>query len=274
MRDDDHRHPLVRELLDEGEHLADHLRVERGGRLIEEHDLRIHCKRAHDGDALALAAGQGGRIHLCLIGEADARQQLHGARLRLLFDLLFAPDLHLRSSVLLFRIAFFMKNLPEAGAADVLHSDVDGRERDIVEHVHVIEQVELLEHHAHAATLEVDVHLQVAQVIALKEDVTVRRVLEHVQAAQKSALAAARRANDGDLFAGVHLFGNIVEDDEIAVALGQVLHLDEGVRVDRLDGRLLRLGEFGFLNLRPRLFGGGQRFSAFHSCATSFRLSG
>ena len=39
------------------EHFLDHLRVERRGRLVEQHDLRLHGERAGDGDPLLLTAG-------------------------------------------------------------------------------------------------------------------------------------------------------------------------------------------------------------------------
>ena len=43
---------------DDVEDLAHHLRVEGGGDLVEEEDLGVHHEGAHDGDALALAAGE------------------------------------------------------------------------------------------------------------------------------------------------------------------------------------------------------------------------
>ena len=53
------------------EHLADQFRIERGGHLVEQHDVRVHGERAGDGDALLLAAGEARRILLGLLGEAD-----------------------------------------------------------------------------------------------------------------------------------------------------------------------------------------------------------
>ena len=44
------------------QHLVDHLRVERRGRLVEEHHLGLHRQRAGDRDALLLAAGQLRRV--------------------------------------------------------------------------------------------------------------------------------------------------------------------------------------------------------------------
>ena len=50
--------PSMRELDHGVEHLLDHLRIERGGRLVEQHDLRAHAERAGDRDPLLLAAGE------------------------------------------------------------------------------------------------------------------------------------------------------------------------------------------------------------------------
>ena len=60
------------------EDLVDHLRVERRGRLVEEHHLRVHGQRAGDGDALLLAAGELGRVLVGLVGDADPVEQLAG----------------------------------------------------------------------------------------------------------------------------------------------------------------------------------------------------
>src|SRR5437870_4894001 len=56
-----------------------HLRVERAGRLVEEHHRRFHRERARDRDTLLLAAGELAGIRRALVREADTRQQ----RLRL-----------------------------------------------------------------------------------------------------------------------------------------------------------------------------------------------
>ncbi len=79
MRDDDHRHPDLGEVAHHVEHLADELRVERRGRLVEQHQLRVHRQRARDRDALLLAAGERHRVGVALVAEADAVEQLASA---------------------------------------------------------------------------------------------------------------------------------------------------------------------------------------------------
>ena len=71
MRHDRHSHILIRQLLDGLQDLARQLRIERGGRFIEEHDLRAHRERPRDGDTLLLTAGKTAGIHVFFIEQAD-----------------------------------------------------------------------------------------------------------------------------------------------------------------------------------------------------------
>ena len=72
VRDDDHRHALLGQTLHDLQHLTDHFGVERGGRFVEQHNVRVHRQRTGDGDALLLAAGQLRGIGIRLIRKADA----------------------------------------------------------------------------------------------------------------------------------------------------------------------------------------------------------
>ena len=75
--------PSRGELADDLEHLGDELGVERARDLVEQHEARLHRERAHDRDALLLAAGEPVGILLALVGEAEAGEELVGAWLRL-----------------------------------------------------------------------------------------------------------------------------------------------------------------------------------------------
>ena len=57
MRHHDHGHSTACKIAHNAQNVADQLGVERAGRLVKQHDVRIHGKRAGDGDALLLAAG-------------------------------------------------------------------------------------------------------------------------------------------------------------------------------------------------------------------------
>ncbi len=167
MGDHHHSHALFRQVFHQVEHLAHHLRVKGAGGLVEEHHIRIHGQGSDDGHALLLAAAKLGGIGFRLIREADAPEQ--GASL--FIRLLLAHQLEL-----------------DRGQGDVF---VDG---------HMREEVELLEDHAHLLAQLVRIAFRIRQERILKPDLTLSRLLQEVEAAQKGALAAAAGADDHDLF--------------------------------------------------------------------------
>src|SRR5438128_2025022 len=69
VRDDDHRHAVLRKLPHGVEHLANELWVQRRGWLVEQHQLRIHRKCARDSDPLLLPAGKLGWVNVLLVGQ-------------------------------------------------------------------------------------------------------------------------------------------------------------------------------------------------------------
>ena len=66
--DDHHGHALAREIAHHHQHLADQLRIERAGRLVEQQQVRAHRERARDPDALLLSARQPRRKGIALVG--------------------------------------------------------------------------------------------------------------------------------------------------------------------------------------------------------------
>ena len=121
--DADHRHAALGEADHDLEHFLDHLGVERGGGLVEQHDLRLHAERAGDGDALLLAAGKLARELLGLLRNLDALEVAH----RGFLGLRLGDAAH-----------------PDRGERQVLHDR------------QVREEVEVLEHHADLAAHLVD----------------------------------------------------------------------------------------------------------------------
>ena len=87
VRDDDERDvELARQVLHQLQDLRLDGDVERGGRFVGDHQLRIAGQPDRDHDALAHAAGELVRILVepaFGVGDADQRQQLDGARARL-----------------------------------------------------------------------------------------------------------------------------------------------------------------------------------------------
>ena len=66
-----HGDPGVGQALDYLQNLFYHLRIQCAGRLIEQHNLRLHGQRPRDGYTLLLSSGKLARIHVCLLGQAD-----------------------------------------------------------------------------------------------------------------------------------------------------------------------------------------------------------
>ena len=79
---DNHGDAGLCQLLHHVEHLADHLRVESRGRLVEKKHFRLHGERPGDADALLLPSGQLRGIFGDLVLETDADQKLARALLR------------------------------------------------------------------------------------------------------------------------------------------------------------------------------------------------
>ena len=249
VRDDDHGHALLGELLHDVEHLADHLGVEGAGGLVKEHDVGVHAQCADDCDTLLLAAGELDGIGVRAVAEAYALEQLLrlGARLVLLEP----AQLH-------------------------------GGENHVLDDRLVREEVELLEHHAHLLAHDVDVYLLAADFLrlsvraglhlvrlallgdvhALEEHGSLGGLLEQVQRAQQGALAAAGGADDDDDLALVYVHVHAVQglDGALVVVLLQAADADEGVGIRRV------LGEVGLGGCEPALF-----FIACRHGASSFQ---
>ena len=198
MGDDGHSHAVLGQIPHEIQHLTHHLRIQRGGGLVEQHDLRIHGQRPDDGDPLLLAAGEHIGIGVRLVRKADALQQGHGLRLGLGGRFLFQGD---------------------------------RRHGDVLQHRLVGEQVEVLEHHAHLLPVQVDVHRLAGKVCAVEEDGAGGGLLQQIQAAQQRGLAGTGGADDGHHLAAADVQIAVVQsvDSAVVVLLDQMLHGDQNI---------------------------------------------
>ncbi len=191
--DDHHRHALLGEPAHHREDVPDQLGVERGGRLVEEHHLGAHGERPRDGHPLLLAAGQGGRVGVRLLRQADAAEVLGGGLRR---------------------------------ARPVPLEDPPLGQREVLGDAQVREEVELLEDHADAAAYGVDVDVGVGHLGAADEDLALGGLLQQVDAAQQGRLAGTGGADDADDLALADLQVDAAQDVVVPEGLVQVAYLD------------------------------------------------
>jgi hypothetical protein len=120
VRHHQHRHVLFGQLAHRAQHFAGEFGVERRGRLVEEHDVRLHGQRAGNRDALLLPARKARRIAVALVEQTHLAQQFLGL-----------------------------------GDDRVARQALDRQRRldDVLQHREVRKQVEVLEHHAHPAAM-------------------------------------------------------------------------------------------------------------------------
>src|SRR5882672_7251974 len=174
-RDDHGRAVLCGEPGEEVDDLAAGSSVEVPGRLVREHDSRLHGERTGDRDALLLAAGQVPRQVVRSAGEADLVEELQRP---------FATAAH----------------------RGELHLDVlDGCQRR--------DQVELLEDEPEGAQAQLG-QLPVAQrgeIAVFEDDVAGARPVERAEELQKRRLAGAARPFERDELARLELEIDAVE---------------------------------------------------------------
>ena len=157
------------------------LGVERAERLVEQQHPRLDRERAGERHALALAAGELGRVALGEAGEPDDPQQLVDARLDLVLGLLADRQ----------------------------------AEADVVAHRHVLERRVVLEDEADLALLRRDV----GDVLAADHDVAGVGVLEAADDPQQRRLARAARPEQRGQRAVRDLQRHVVEGGEVAEPL-------------------------------------------------------
>ena len=168
------------------QHLVDHLRVKRGGRLVEEHHLRLHGQGAGDGHALLLATGELGGILLGLDGDAHAVEQpvsgLVGLRL--------------------------------GGLADLQRS-----QGDVVPDGHVAEQVEGLEDHADFRAQPGEVLTLLRQEFTVDVDLSAVDGLQTVDRAAQRGLTGTGGAENNDDLAGRNIEVDVLQGLEVPEVL-------------------------------------------------------
>ncbi|MET4831451.1 hypothetical protein ABIF44_000858 [Bradyrhizobium japonicum] len=110
---------------------------------------------------------------------------------------------------------------------DVAHPD--RRERAIVQHCQMREQIKALEHHADFATHRVDVLEVGPELDAVDDNLALLKLLQRIDAADQRRLAGARGAADHDALALADLEVDVAQHVKLAVPFVEAGNLDDGV---------------------------------------------
>ena len=196
----DHRQPVGCQLAHNAQHLAHHLGVQRGGRLVKQQHLRLHRQGAGDRHALLLPAGKLARLGVDIRRHTDLFQILQGG---------FAGS-----------FLVLMQHIAQPCGA-------------VVQHGHIVEQVKALEHHTHLGAVGAGVAALGGDVLPVEQHLTVGRGFQQVDAAQQGGLAAAGCADHTGDIAGLDGKIHIAQHNVGAEALGKMLDLNNSLRHGR-----------------------------------------
>ena len=198
VRYNDHRETVSGERAHNIEHLADHLRIERARRLVEEQHFRLHRKRAGDRHALLLSAGELRRARVDVRRHADAPEILHGGLLR------FGP-----------------------AAPEHRHLTGDA----VLQRGHVVEEIEALEHHANLCAVLREIHFPRGDVLSVVEHLAGRRHFKKVDAPEHRALARAGSSDDAEHFTLFHAEMDIAQNGMLNYGYGLLYGKIEGALI-------------------------------------------
>src|SRR5450830_763020 len=190
VRDAHHGHAFLRQLDHDVEHFIDHLRIERRGRLVEQHRDRVHAQGTCNRDALLLATRQLARELVAVRAQADAFQQL----VALLVSLLLGAPQHAHL-----------------------------RQRQIFDDAQVREQFEVLEHHADPGAQRRQIGLRAADLAVADEDRSLLDRLQPVHRLDQRRLAGTGRAAHHHDFTLVDLQRAILEHLELPIPFGNIV---------------------------------------------------
>src|SRR5262249_32843272 len=145
------------------EHLADELRIERRGRLVEKDRLRLHRQRSRYGHALLLAAGELRRVSVELFPQSYLDEQRFGL-------------------------------LPRVGTRRVFH--VHRTLHHVLQRRAMRKKIKALKHHADFAANRMDRLALAVHRLAIDRHLTLVVALEAVDATKQCGLARPRGADD------------------------------------------------------------------------------
>jgi hypothetical protein len=150
MGHDKHRHAAGAEVGDKFQSSFDHFRIQRRGRLVEEHHLRSHGQRTGDRNPLLLAAGQHARAGTGLVLQANSVQ---------------------------------LSEREVPGRVRGQSPQFARRQRNILQDAEMREEIVMLEHHTDALTELVGIVAQHRP--AVQQDVAAIELIQSVQGTQQ-----------------------------------------------------------------------------------------
>ncbi len=201
MSHTEHGHAVLGQADHGVEHFLDHFRVQRRGRLVEQHDLRLHAQRPGNRHTLLLATRELPWELVRLLRNAYPLKVVHG-------DFLGLAPWHLAH--------------PHRCQGAVFQN------------AQVREQVEVLEDHAHLPADRFDLLEVIGQFHAIDHDAALLVFLQAVEAADGGRLARAGWPAQDDALALAHVQVDVLEHMELAVPLVHALHLDDAFGAGRL----------------------------------------
>src|SRR5680860_987200 len=197
---DDHGHATLGEVDHDVEHLLDHLRVERRGRLVEEHHLGIHRQRAGNRDPLLLTTRELCRVLVGLVGDVDSLEQLLGPR-------------------------------PDVGG--LLPAHLGRAERHVVEDGLVGDKVERLEHYPNIGPEIRQLLALGRQQLAVEPNLALPDRLEAVDGPAERGFAGAGGSDDDHDLAAIDRQVDVLQHVQVAEPLVDSVEHDEGTTRSR-----------------------------------------
>ncbi len=185
-----HRHAGMGQLDHHFQHFLDHFRVQRRGRLVKQHDFRLHAQGTCNGHALLLSARELSGIFVGLLWNTYTLQILHGQLLSL---------------------GLGLATNPHRPQSQVFH------------HGQVRKQIEVLKHHAHVTPNGLDLTHIVGKLLTSHNDLPFLMLFQAIDAADQGGLARTRRPTNNDALAGGHIQIDIAQHMELPVPFIDVL---------------------------------------------------
>ena len=187
-----HGHSGLCQFFHDLQYFSDHLRIQRGSRLIKEHHIRIHRHGTCDGDTLFLSTGKAVRVSICFVRKTHTGKEFF---------------CFLRSFL------FFHQ------------SQCHRSQHDILFYCLMWKQIELLKYHTDFLTVAVDINLRICNIHTFKKNLSAGWNFQKVQRTKKGRFSGTGWADDCYHFTLTDICGDTVQNLVIIKLLLQSLYL-------------------------------------------------